>query len=227
MLTRKNKNYKERNSFTLLSRFVLPLSVIMVLVLLFISIKMLIMPPVKPLPNKTGVIVEKAEPENSVTIMEAVPPIEESETVKNEVKDTSTGDDIILAQPVSKPGTSHTKKTVSKKNTTVKTNTTHKNTGKKPIKQVAKPSSNTRNTSRTSSRWDVQIGGFSSRNGASQVRNKAKNDGFDSYIVESTFKGKPFYKVRVRGNASKEKARTLSNTLSRKGYPVFLVNTSK
>jgi cell division septation protein DedD len=72
-------------------------------------------------------------------------------------------------------------------------------------------------------RWDVQIGGFASRDNAALLLEKARAKGHDVYISESTLNGNTFYRVRVKGDKTREETQKLSLTLQDEGYPVYLV----
>jgi len=87
-----------------------------------------------------------------------------------------------------------------------------------PVRQVSGGQVKT-----SGSRWDVQIGGFSSKDNAAQLMDKAKTNGHDVYISESTLDGNVFYRVRVKGGASREEADKLSAELQKQGYPVYIV----
>ena len=73
------------------------------------------------------------------------------------------------------------------------------------------------------SRWDVQIGGFSTKEGAVETAVKAEKEKFPVYITESSLDGKPFYKVRVKGSSNKAESEVLAKKLADGGFPVYLI----
>ena len=240
MLPRMNKNYKERNSFTMLSRFVLPLSVVMVLVLLFISVKLLFLYPDDINSGADSVYTET--PVQSATIVtKPAAPVKEVKEKPVKIAEEKTAGSIVLASPVEisaqdtnapqhKTEVKKQKPVLEKKTVAAK----KKQPEKKPVKSVAKQepkaekkTAHTASPAGNAERWDVQVGGFSSKESAEGIKKKVQADGYSAYITEGRLNSKPFYRIRVKGSADKGEAQQLAKRLEQKGYPVYVVNTSK
>ena len=101
--------------------------------------------------------------------------------------------------------------------------------GKKaaPPKPKVKPPAKPAAKAESGARWDIQIGGFSAKEGAELTVKQAKESGYSVYIVDSVLNGKPFYKVRVRGESDKKSSQELSKRLAKAGFPVYLVEIKR
>ena len=214
MVTRRTRNYKEKKPMTTFGQFILPLTVIMAVALLFFSVKLFFFDS-----DQTGDIVFTNEESVRQGQLPAVPPQKQeeppaagsAEEFKREVK---------LAQPVGgqNEGTQKT------------------GTAAGGAKATAKPSSAVikitedktevplRTAVKTAHRWDVQIGAFSSKDNAVQLIEKVRADGYATYLVEEKKEGAPFYKVRIKNpKTGKDDAVVLSKILEKEGYPIFIV----
>ncbi|MCU0666172.1 MAG: SPOR domain-containing protein [Candidatus Omnitrophica bacterium] len=65
----------------------------------------------------------------------------------------------------------------------------------------------------------VQVGAFSEKNNALELKDRLYNQGFDSYLVQSENSGKPVYKVRVGKLNSLQEAQVVEKKLSGQGLP--------
>lgn len=238
MLPRMNKNYKERNSFTMLSRFVLPLSVVMVLVLLFISVKLLFLHP-DDIHSGSDSVYTESPVQNTTVKAEPAAPVEVVKE-KPEVTEEKTAGSIVLASPVEitaqevntpkhKAEVKKAKPVSEKKPVAVRKKQPEKQPVKKVVKQEQPAEKKTAHSAPAGSaeRWDVQVGGFSSMESAEGIKKKVQADGYSAYIAEGRLNSKPFYRIRVKGSADKGEAQELAKRLEQKGYPVYVVNTAK
>lgn len=214
MVTRRTRNYKEKKPMTTFGQFILPLTVIMAVALLFFSVKLFFFDS-----NQTGDIVfTKEEPVKqgqSLTVtpqkQEEGPAAGSAEEIKTEVK---------LAKPVGgqnegaqKAGTVAGAAKATDKPSSAVSKITADKTGVPPQTAV-KPIH----------RWDVQIGAFSSKDNAVQLLEKVRSDGYTTYLVEEKKEGAPFYKVRIKNpKTGKDEAVALSKILEKEGYPIFIV----
>ncbi|MBM3244796.1 MAG: tetratricopeptide repeat protein [Candidatus Omnitrophica bacterium] len=67
--------------------------------------------------------------------------------------------------------------------------------------------------------YTVQVGLFSKESNAARLREKLVKTGYDAYIEEAGFGGKPAYRVRVGKLKTKQEADKLKIKLSLDGYP--------
>ncbi|MDO4987533.1 MAG: SPOR domain-containing protein [Synergistes sp.] len=105
-------------------------------------------------------------------------------------------------------------------------NAESKNTKSGNEKDRVKKSETSEKTA-ASSRWDVQIGGFTERERALNLIKDAEKSGFAAYMTDSEKDGKPFYKVRVKGEEEREKSEALKSRIEAAGFPVYLVHIKK
>lgn len=296
MIPRSNKNYKEKNSFTFLSRLILPLTIIMAIVLLFVSIKLLFFPA----SNNVEIVakdeyvaenVQNTEPEKAV-----ISNVTNEKTSKIEIpSDNKTGDNkntnklnikekqangIILARPLvdvekdkyktnkkspqikkeeikneMNKTTQRVKEVIKKEsnkadnrkdtqkrqsniinNTNKKANVTAKTNTKMDKPKIKETQTETQKEEKKSStmneeslltRWDIQIGGFSSEKTARNFLKKTKAKGHSAYINKGILNDEPFYKIRVIGDKDKKTAIKIQEKLKADGYPVYLIKISK
>lgn len=57
--------------------------------------------------------------------------------------------------------------------------------------------------------WAVQVGGFRNRDNALSLRDKLRGKGYDVYVDDTDWKGKPLYRVRLGPVMSEDDAKTL------------------
>ncbi len=215
------RDYKERKPITAFGQVILPLTMIMALALLYLSVKLFFFAPEKLAAERLPYNIPKDEviamPDGRQTPADDAfidDDLEDEVTVtpKKKVKTTPS------AKPVQPAVT-----TVRKPVQTVKTkmdDPPKKNvTTPAPAKPAAKAESG--------ARWDIQIGGFSAKEGAELTVKQAKESGYSVYIVDSVLNGKPFYKVRVRGESDKKSSQELSKRLAKAGFPVYLVEIKR
>ncbi|MCE5202528.1 MAG: SPOR domain-containing protein [Synergistaceae bacterium] len=225
MVTRKTHNYKERKPMATFGQFILPLAALMALALLFFSVKLFFLDPndaSMPIENQ----IATEQPRSNDDKKNEVAPTGQT-IVKKEEKKTSP---VVIAKPVdanksevkqeTKAIPTDIKQEKIPPKTTIQQNTAKTGTVQ-PASVKQQPSASLEE--KGAGRWDVQIGGFSSKNNAQQIFEKAKEQGYDVYMIESVFNNAPFYKVRVKGANNKDDAQKISSKLQEKGYPVYLV----
>lgn len=88
---------------------------------------------------------------------------------------------------------------------------------------AAKTSPTAKAPSASTSTWGVQIGSFTSRNGAEAVSAQAKKAGYSAVITSAQVNGRSFYRVTVPAGMSQSDADALSKKLSGAGFPVVTV----
>lgn len=240
MVTRKSQSRKEKRTMATFGQFILPLTVIMAFALLFFSIKLFFLDPKEIDIMDDGHVKYAHQPSVSNT---------ESELSADIYSDKTDGDNKIIKDSVPKTTNANTvKKTVVKKPSadtsgevkkTVSSNTaaaekkqaaasTETKTVKRDVAQTTasaekKTSPAKADAAGADGRWDIQIGGFSAKEGALETMKKARSEGYQVYITESVMNDKPFYKVRVKGSAEKSAAAKMSSEIASKGYPVYIV----
>lgn len=210
MVTRKTRNYKGKKPMATFGQFILPLTVIMAVALLFFSVKLFFFNS-----NESDDIVftkqetvrqESAQPEPEVKVADQDPAGQKKVEIKQ-------------AQPVD------AKKEVRQEKASAE---------KTPVKVVAKPvaaaketivkSEKVQDASVKEPRWDVQVGAFSSKENALQLIQDVKARGYTAYLAEDKKDGASFYKVRVKNpKTGRDEATALSAKLEKDGYPFFLV----
>lgn len=216
MVTRKTRNYKEKKPMTTFGQFILPLTVIMALALLFFSVKLFFFNP-----NDAGLVEEPrqtAEERPAHTALEKTPD-------EKPASDTSAVD-VPMANPVEETDKKEAPKQETVKKEPVKKEPVKKEPVKKdpvkkePVKQEpAKPQPAKADVQR----WDVQIGAFSAKDNATALAQKVKSEGYETYVSETVSGGKPFYRVRVKGAKTREETQKTANVLLGKQYEIFLV----
>ena len=77
--------------------------------------------------------------------------------------------------------------------------------------------------SAANSRWGVQIGSFTARDGAETVRQQAARAGFSSVITSALVNGKTYFRVTVPAGNDRQQANNLAEKLTKAGFPVFVV----
>ncbi|MBL3538911.1 SPOR domain-containing protein [Aminivibrio sp.] len=91
-----------------------------------------------------------------------------------------------------------------------------KPSAKQPAVQSPAPSA-------AKSRWGVQIGSFTAREGAETVRQQAAKAGFSSVITAALVNGKTYFRVTVPAGNDRKAADNLADKLTKAGFPVFVV----
>ena len=215
MVTRKTRNYKEKKTMTTFGQFILPLTVIMAVALLFFSVKLFFFNS-----NNIDDIVLN---EQVVTKNETVLVASEEKAADEPVPDTSVKKkiDIKPAQPVEVKKEAPKKENITTALPSLKTPVKPSETAKVTVVKVEKPQEA---SVQKTARWDIQIGAFTSKEYALQLIETEKAKGYSVYLVEGIKDGSPFYKVRVKNpKTGKEAAVALSKKLEDEGQPVFLV----
>jgi len=67
--------------------------------------------------------------------------------------------------------------------------------------------------------YTVQVGNFSRKNNAENLKNKLVQKGYPAYMEESSIRGKPSYCVRVGKAKERQQVLELEKKLTRAGYP--------
>lgn len=214
MVTRKTRNYRDRKTMTTFGQYILPLTVIMAVALLFFSVKLFFFNS----NNMDDIVLNERDASKNETVLKAY-----EEKVVESIPDPSEKQKVNVkpAQPV------NIKKEAPKKENKV----TVTPTPKAPVKssETAKETDvkveNPQATSVTkAARWDIQIGAFTSKENALQLIEKTKAKGYSVYLSEEKKDGSPIYRVRVKNpKTGREEAVGLSNKLEAEGYPIFLV----
>lgn len=216
MVTRRTRNFKEKSTASnIIGRLIMPLAVIMALALFYFSIKLFFFSPPRgedhPLPGTVNPPAVTDPYEGGDDYGDDLPPIDNMDDT------TTTTPETPPAETKPEP-TQPVKPAVKPK--PAETKPAQKPADKQPpaaTQQPAPPQS-------SGPRWDVQIGGFRARSGAEQTVRQARENGYSAYVVDEKLDGKPFYKVRVRGYADKNEARSLSQKLAAMGFPVYVVS---
>jgi len=244
MVTRRTRSYKEKKPIATFGQFILPLTVIMAVALLFFSVKLFFVDP-----NDASVPKEGGAAAVQPKLTGSAESHEEEVPIKKPVKKAETKTSAVsIARPVdetksvaitkdsardAKGQPDEKKQSVRTAESTVKT-TQINEPQKASAKKTATLSDGNRSPAvsteqsaaadeKPTVRWDVQIGGFLSKKNAVELMEKARAQGYDVYMDESTMNQAPFYRVRVRGSENKEDARKTSAKLQQDGYPVYIV----
>ncbi|MGI6442300.1 MAG: hypothetical protein GXZ13_04555 [Synergistaceae bacterium] len=219
MVSRKTRKHKEIKSIRTFGQLILPLAVVMLFALFFISVKLFFMDPNDVyLSGKStqNQIFEPIEQKNTDDPLISVDTGTENEYIED--KDSIREDvPLVPEQQVEIKKIEQPQKTPVKSKAKPQPKISPKQEIKAPVRtgQV---------TSQTKPRWDVQIGGFKVKASALALHNKAKTEGHTVYIVDSVKDGQPFYRVRVMGHETKENASKLAAKLQAVGYPTYLVS---
>ena len=211
MVTRRTRNYKEKKPMTTFGQFILPLTVIMAVALLFFSVKLFFFNS-----NETEDIIftqeETVKPAPTNPVPDEKPaeiPSGTQAVKKVEIKPAQPVDG--KTEGIRKESTAAAAKAPAKPSAAVKETAVKAETPKQT-------------TAKAVPRWDIQIGAFSSKENALQLVEKAKTQGHATYLVEEKKDGAPFYKVRVKNpKMDRDEAVALSKILEKEGYPYFLV----
>jgi len=244
MVTRRTRSYKEKKPIATFGQFILPLTVIMAVALLFFSVKLFFVDP-----NDASVPKEGEPAAVQPKLTGSAESNEEEVPIKKPVKKAETKTSAVsIARPVdetksaaiTKDSARDAKGQPDEKKQSVRTaeSTVKKTQISEPKKATANKTATLSDGNRSPSvltqqsaaadekptvRWDVQIGGFLSKKNAVELMEKARAQGYDVYMDESTMNQAPFYRVRVRGSENKEDVRKTSAKLQQDGYPVYLV----
>ena len=215
MVTRKSRNYKEKKTMTTFGQFILPLTVIMAVALLFFSVKLFFF--------NSNEIENVVSNEQVVNKNENVPVASQKKVADKPVPDMPAKKkiDIKPAQPVEVKKEAPKKENITTALPPLKAPVKPSETAKVTVVKVEKPQEA---SVQKTARWDIQIGAFTSKEYALQLIETEKAKGYSVYLVEGIKDGSPFYKVRVKNpKTGKEAAVALSKKLEDEGQPVFLV----
>lgn len=228
-MKRNTRSYKEKKPLITFGQFILPLIVLMAIALLFFSVKLFFIdtPEAPHLSDeKTEVVASETSGDVSKPEVKVVEPSKEhkEEAVK-----------VPIAKPVPTEEPKKKTETVAKPQA-VKTKPTSPTPQSKEAAKNKESGAKKENTTKTEtkpavagslSRWDVQIGGFASKDGALLILKKARSEGNEAYISETKRDGAPFYRVRVIGPKTRADAQKLAAKLEQQGYPIYLVEIKK
>ncbi|WP_281681174.1 SPOR domain-containing protein [Synergistes jonesii] len=240
----RSRDYKEKKGLTLFGRLILPLTLIMALALLYLSVKLFFFAPEKDgpplLPQRfqqaevsSSDADEKAEiaalPENNAKAAQNQKA--DDAPRKTSVKKTTGEEKKTKAQQTNtQAAKAQTKAQSSKlqpKNEAAQAKQQPKGGAALKKENISKPAPRQSAEEPGGERWDVQIGGFAAKEGAEITVKQAKESGYAPYVVESVLNGKPFYKVRVAGSRDKAASQELAGRLEKAGFPVYLVQIKK
>lgn len=213
MVTRRTRNFKEKKTVTSFGQFVLPLTVIMAVALLFFSVRLFFFGS----GGKSDYRAIESETHSASQQLE-----ESSHSLSATISDGALEEekiDIAAAQPV-KSAKEEDQKVKAVPKTAPAKAASMPAAGGTAKKEAVKA------TTTDGPRWDVQIGAFTSKENASALAEKTKSQGLGSYIVTEQKSGAPLYKVRVKNpNKTRGEAAALAKRLEADGHPVFLVET--
>lgn len=231
MVSRRTRGSKEKKPMTAFGQFMLPLAVIMMVALLYFSIKLFFLTPggvknsntpashvTSSAPPITTVAPTPAavnEPVASVTVRPATViagPVTSVATVNSvrpqpESPATAPRPKLPVAAPKSTPATSAATPTKATKTSAAT-----------PIPATMPPVQ-----VKAVLRYDVQIGAFTTRENAQQLVKAARGQGYVPYIDEAIHKNVPHFRVRVKGPVDRAATQALSAKLQRNNYPVYIV----
>lgn len=235
MISRRTRvrDYKEKKPMTAFGQVILPLAILMALALLYFSVRLFFFAPGSASKTQKPV-ADQSEMVATTPAEEAEPPIaleedtfeEEAEVVVPEPapqrqRNVSTTPRRAQQKPAS------ARRTVQSQPQKQARKTATKPAAQKPAAQKAAPQPEPKAAKDNSPRWDIQIGGFSAKEGADVTVKQAKAAGYSVYVENTTLNSKPFYKVRVRGSANKSEAAEMSKKLQKAGFPVYLVEIKR
>lgn len=209
MVSRRTRNYKDRNFIASFGQFILPLAVIMAIALLYFSMKLFFLPPsssrARSGDDSPAVSIDVTQRPADLPVTIATPPTTAPTQAQPSV--TTTAPVGGTAQPIqARPIADATRPQ------------TQAQTPQKPA--VSAPAAQ---PSGSGQRFDVQIGAFTSRENAAQLTQKTRGQGYDVYINEGVQNGTTYFRVRVKGAAQRSASQELSAKLQAQGYPVFIV----
>ncbi|MBP9559661.1 MAG: SPOR domain-containing protein, partial [Synergistaceae bacterium] len=167
MVTRRTRNYKEKKPMATFGQFILPLTVIMAVALLFFSVKLFFFNS-----NETDDIVFN---EQETANQESVQPAQEENVTVQDPVDPAGQKKVSIkpAQPVDVKKEGQQKK-VSTETTQVKV--TAKPAA--PAKETTVQNEKVQAVTVKQPRWDVQIGAFASKENALQLMQDVKAKGY-------------------------------------------------
>lgn len=248
MVTRKTRNCKEKRPITAFGQFILPLTAVMAVALLFLSVKLFFMDPNDAYidEGKTEAIShdmahEKPKTTDKSAAVSPAPQKTPAAVTKNHTNKKTS--DIVLAKPVEvskktekpKPivkqgdtATKQNKKVV--KATSVTPEANKQNKQEKPVKnEDAKQTGKrpdkpvTKEANGSQGRWDIQIGSLSSKESAETLLKKVTTQGYKAYVAEAAQGDKTTYKVRIKGSAVKAESAAQAAKIQADGYPIYIV----
>ena len=212
------RDYKDKKPLTAFGRLILPLTLVMALALLYLSVKLFFFAPEKFVMEQPPLDIHKDE--FLVLPGDKRPPAGGF---------TDDMEDEVTITPQKEPQKEPPKRVVQPQVVVKKPAAPVKTKRDDPPGGNAAASVRTKPAVKTEGgvRWDIQIGGFSAKEGAELTVRQAKEAGYAVYIVDAVLNGKPFYKVRVKGEADKKASAALSKRLEKAGFPVYLVEIKR
>ena len=213
------RDYNDKKPLTAFGRLILPLTLVMALALLYLSVKLFFFAPEKFVMEQPPLDIHKDEflalpgdkrpPAGGFT-----DDMEDEVTITPQKKEPQKEPPKRAVQP---------QEAVKKPAPPVKTKRDDPPGGNAAASDRTKPAAKAEG----GARWDIQIGGFSAKEGAELTVRQAKEAGYAAYIVDAVLNGRPFYKVRVKGEADKKASAALSQRLEKAGFPVYLVEIKR
>ena len=218
MSTRESRRLKEKRSIIPFGDIMLPVIGLVAVGLLIVGVKLFFLSG-----PKTSLYSPVVSDRPTIAAREPVAQSAISE--KNNAAEIAPKDDIsnkaILAVPASSSGGEAVQGIAVKKESPVtpSTATTEDRRTIEPMKKVVLQPT----PSPSGSRWGVQIGSFSMKEGAETVKQQAAKAGYSAVISSALVGGKNFYRVTVPAGNERLNADALSEKLKKLGFPVFVV----
>lgn len=227
MVSRRARNYKEKGHFGTFGQFMLPLAVLMALALLFFSVKLFFFSSNDTKRTIDNTPAATSQTQQTTTGTKPAEPVTATQPQAQPTTLTTAPNTSPTAAPVARP--------VTTQPSTPPPSTVQPTTQQKPqtatpaaaTRPAAPAASSTQQAANSGSRFDVQIGSFASKSNAEALAQKAKGQGHDVYLSETTSNGKPFYRVRVKGSTTRETSQALAQKLESQGYPTMIVPPGK
>ena len=224
-----SRDYKEPKKLTFFGRLILPLTLILALALLYLSIKLFMAP------EKAGLRALTHSAEHTVSADSVLSSADNQ--AAEPVTDTQEENGYEAGrQSVSGTGKAPASSVETKKqsnNASQNKNSVQTKPQTKPVSAVQKKDSAPKAASpapgaaAAKERWDVQIGVFAAKSGAELTAKQARDAGYSAYITEMILDGKTHYRVRVVGSADKAASSEMAKRLEKAGFPIYLVPINK
>lgn len=216
----RSRDYKEKKKLTFFGRLILPLSLILALALLYLSIKLFLAP------EKAGLhtLPHIAAPVSSAdAVLPSGDQTEEPEHDSSGMTKQPDGNEKSSGASETRRQTNDGSQKKSSVQTKQQTKPVSPAVKKDPVRIGSVPAGDIN----AKQRWDVQIGAFTAKSGAELTVKQARDAGCTAYITEAVADGKPQYKVRVVGSSDKAASSELAKRLEKAGFPVYLVSVNK
>lgn len=224
MVSRRTRGYKEKKPMATFGRFMLPLAVVMMIALLYFSIKLFFLTPGEtknrdiPVQPVATVPVEPVQP---AVITQPAVPAQDKPSANRFTAGPVTATPL---QATPKPAQTREKLPAQPKLTVTKPPVAAAVRSADKTDKI-KPTTAITLTAQTANvlRYDVQIGAFTAKDNALQLAREARGRGYDSYVNEAIHNNQPYFRVRVKGQTDRTPTQELSAKLQKNNYPVYIV----